>query len=236
VLGQHGSAATSHPLATQIAIDVLKKGGSAVDAAIAANAALGLMEPTGCGIGGDIFAIVWDGAKKELVGLNGSGRTPSNLTYEKLIELLEGQKEIPPYGPLPISVPGCVDGWFMLHERFGKLPFNEILQPTIDYATNGFPVTQVIANGWKNNYDAYLLNLDMITSNGQFPKAFEGFESTFLINGQTPKVGQIFKNPALAQTLQKIAQGGRDEFYKGIIGNLFYFFFFFFLFSCLTFT
>ncbi len=143
VIAQHGIAATSHPLATQIALDILKQGGNAIDAAIAANAALGLMEPTGCGIGGDLFAIVWDSKTKKLHGLNASGRSPKSLTLEHFRKL--GLSKIPGYGPLPVSVPGAVDGWFELHGRFGRLPMEQVLQPAITYAREGFPVTELIA-------------------------------------------------------------------------------------------
>ncbi|MGI9295875.1 MAG: gamma-glutamyltransferase, partial [Pseudomonadales bacterium] len=142
VIAPHGMAATSQPLATQIALDILKAGGSAVDAAIAANAALGLMEPTGCGIGGDIFAIVWDAKKKELAGLNGSGRSPQSLTLEYFQK--RGIKRIPSHGPLPVSVPGTVDGWFELHGRYGRLPMNQVLAPAIAYAERGFPLSELI--------------------------------------------------------------------------------------------
>ena len=127
VLGQNGMVATSHPLATQIGLDILKKGGNAVDAAIAANAALGLMEPTGCGIGGDLFAIVWDGKSKKLYGLNASGRSPKTLTLDYFTK--KGLKYIPSHGPLPVSVPGAVDGWFELHQKFGSIPMSQILSP-----------------------------------------------------------------------------------------------------------
>ena len=137
VIAQHGMAATSHPLATQVALDILKKGGSAVDAAIAANACLGLMEPVSCGIGGDIFAIVWDAKTQKLYGLNGSGRSPKSLTLEYFLE--NGYEHIPLFGPLPVSVPGCVDGWFELHGKFGKLSMKEVLAPAISYAREGFP-------------------------------------------------------------------------------------------------
>jgi gamma-glutamyltranspeptidase/glutathione hydrolase len=147
VLAKNGIAATSHPLATSTALDVLRRGGSAVDAAIAANAVLGVGEPTGCGIGGDLFAIVWDGKHKELTGLNGSGRSPQGLTREWFVE--QGYTAIPPYGPLPISVPGCVDAWFLLHERFGRLPIADVLAPAIAYAEQGVPVPRVIAGHWR---------------------------------------------------------------------------------------
>src|ERR1700747_1775205 len=146
VIAQNGMAASAHPLATQIAIDVLKKGGSAVDAAIAANAALGLMEPVSCGIGGDLFAVVWDAKTEKLYGINGSGRSPKGLSYEQMkAELAKlGLKEIPKFGMLSISVPGTVDAWFELHNRFGKRPIEENLAPAIQYATEGFQVTEYI--------------------------------------------------------------------------------------------
>src|SRR5512136_2363120 len=118
VLAQNGMAATSQPLATQVALDILKKGGNAIDAAIAANAVLGVVEPTGCGVGGDLFAIIWSADKKKLYGLNASGRSPRSLTLEHFQK--QGLSRIPPTGPLPVTVPGAVDGWFALHQRFGK--------------------------------------------------------------------------------------------------------------------
>ncbi len=147
VIAPHGMVATSHPLATQIGLEILKQGGSAVDAAIAANAALGLMEPTGNGMGGDLFAIVWDAKSKSLHGLNASGRSPKSLSREWFHE--NGIETIPPYGPLPVSVPGAVDGWFELHGRFGKLPMIKLLQPTIDYARNGHPVHETVQYYWE---------------------------------------------------------------------------------------
>lgn len=207
VIATHGMAATSHPLVSQVALDILKRGGTAVDAAIAANAAIGLMEPTGSGVGGDLFAIVWDAKTKKLFGLNGSGRSPRSLTLAKLREELRklGADHIPPRGPLPVSVPGAVDGWFELHGRFGKLPMQELLQPAIDYARNGFPVTEVIAEGWARN--AALL------------KEYPNFAATYMPNGRAPAKGEIFRNPLLADTLSAIAQGGRDAFYKGDIAQ-----------------
>lgn len=154
VIAQNGMVATSHPLATQIGLDMLKKGGSAIDAAIACNAALGLMEPTGCGIGGDIFAIVWDAKTKKLYGLNGSGRSPASLTLKDFKSM--GLSKIPASGPLPVSVPGTVDGWFALHEKFGSKPMSDILQPAIDYAESGFPLTQLIAYYLRMGTDRFL--------------------------------------------------------------------------------
>lgn len=204
VIAQNGMAATSQPLATQVALDVLKSGGNAIDAAIAANAMLGLVEPTGCGIGGDLFAIVWDAKTKKLYGLNASGRSPKSLTMDYFQE--QGLETIPKFGPLPVSVPGAVDGWFMLNERFGSKPMQELLAPSIEYAKNGFPVSELIA---------YYLERNQLRI-GQYP----GFEETFTQNGKTPKKGEIFRNPALAATYEKIATGGRDAFYKGDIARV----------------
>ncbi|WP_444995587.1 gamma-glutamyltransferase [Aliikangiella sp. IMCC44359] len=208
VIAQNGMVATSHPLATQIGLDILKQGGSAVDAAIAANAALGLMEPTGNGIGGDLFAIVWDNQSQKLYGLNASGRSPKNLSLKQLKTKLAKLKRnsIPPYGMLPISVPGTVDGWFELHKKFGHLSMQKNLQPTIDYANNGFPVTELIAYYW----------------NKSVPKLSPqpgSFKKTFTLNGKAPKKGEIFTNPELANTLSLIAKDGRDIFYKGAIAQ-----------------
>ncbi len=200
VIAQHGMACTSQPLATQVALDILKKGGSAVDAAIAANAMLGLVEPTGNGIGGDLFAIVWDAETEQLYGLNASGRSPYSLTLEYFKE--NGYESIPARGPLPVSVPGCVDGWFELHGRFGELSMKEILAPAINYARDGFPVSDLIAYYWQ---------LGAATL-----REYPGFAETFM---PVPKAGDIFKNPNLAATLEKIAEGGRDAFYKGDIAR-----------------
>ncbi len=203
VIAQNGMAATSHPLATQVAIDILKKGGSAIDAAIAANACLGLMEPVSNGIGGDLFAIVWDAKIKKLHGLNASGRSPKSLTLDYFLE--NGYESIPYYGPLPVSVPGCVDGWFELHKKFGKLSMEEILQPTIDYARNGFPMAELIAFYLEGSAPRY--------------EKYPGFKEVFMPDGRTPKKGEIFKNPFLANTLETIAREGRDAFYKGEIAR-----------------
>lgn len=205
VIAQHAMAATSQPLATQIAIDVLKKGGNAIDASIAANAALGLMEPTGNGIGGDLFAIVWIEADQKLYGLNASGRSPKSLTFEKLKEEIGDRDTIPALGPLPVSVPGCVDGWFELHGRFGSLPMTDVLQPAISYAREGFPVSELIAYYWGRS--------------ARILKHYPGFEETFLRNGKAPAGGEIFKNPLLANTLERLAKEGRDAFYKGDIAK-----------------
>ena len=203
VIAPHAMAATSQPLATQIALDILKAGGSAVDAAIAANAALGLMEPTGNGIGGDLFAIVWDAEKQQLSGLNASGRAPQAMTLEYFQE--NGIDSIPKFGPLPVSVPGTVDGWFELHQRYGRLDMKDILAPTIAYARQGFPVSEVIAHYFQSNKRRI----------GHYP----GFAETYMPNGDVPKKGEMFKNPRLADTLERIAEHGRDEFYKGDIAR-----------------
>ncbi len=199
----HGMAATSQPLATQIALGILQSGGSAVDAAIAANAALGLMEPTGCGIGGDLFAIVWDAEKGELTGLNASGRAPQLMTIDYFRE--QGLEAIPPYGPLPVSVPGAVDGWFELHRRYGRLPMKQVLAPAIAYARNGFPVSEVIA---------YYLALSATRL-----AAYPGFAETFMPDGAMPRAGEVFRNPRLARTYEMLATDGRDAFYKGEIAR-----------------
>ncbi len=203
VIAQHGMVASSQPLCTQVGVDILKAGGSAIDAAIATNACLGLMEPTGNGMGGDIFAIVWDAKTQKLHGLNGSGRSPKSLTLEYFKEA--GLDKIPAHGPLPVSVPGAVDGWFELHKKFGKIPMSQILQPTIDYANNGFPLSELIAYYWGRSVP--------------FLSKFPGFKETYTINGKAPKKGEIFKNPNLANTLSILAKEGRDAFYKGDIAK-----------------
>jgi gamma-glutamyltranspeptidase/glutathione hydrolase len=199
VIARNGMAATSQPLATQAALEILRANGSAVDAAIAANAMLALSEPTGCGLGGDLFAIVWDESTRKLAGLNACGRSPATLTLEEFQrrKLLS----IPPLGPLPVSVPGCVDGWFELHRRFGKLPMTEVLAPAIRYAREGFPVSELVAHYWERN--------------GEKLKDYENFAATFLPNGRAPRTGELFRNPLLASVLEDIAKRGRDAFYKG---------------------
>ncbi|WP_298576927.1 gamma-glutamyltransferase [uncultured Luteimonas sp.] len=199
----HAMAATSHPLATQIALDVMKAGGSAVDAAIAANAALGLMEPTGNGIGGDLFAIVWDPKTQKLHGYNGSGRSPRSLTLAEFER--RGLTEVPSHGPLPVTVPGTVDGWFALHGRFGKRTMAQNLAPAIGYARDGHPVHEVIAYYWDRS----------VPRLSKWP----GFSEQFTIDGRAPRSGETWKNPHLADTLQRIADGGRDAFYKGDIAR-----------------
>ena len=203
VIGQNGMVATSHPLATQIGLDILKQGGTAVDAAIAANIALGLMEPTGNGIGGDLFAIIWDAKSNKLHGLNASGPAPMNLSIDYFEQ--QGLKKIPAYGPLPVTVPGAVDGWVKLHEKFGKLKFKSLFEPTIEYAEKGFPITETIA---------YYLD----KSQKRFEN-YPNFSEVWIKNGRMPQKGEIFKNPQLANTLRIIAEKGRAGFYEGKIAQ-----------------
>ncbi len=198
VIAQNGIVATSHPLAVQAGLDILKSGGNAIDAAIACNALMGLVEPTGNGVGGDLFAIVWDARTKKLHGLNASGRSPHSLTLEHFKKLK--LTAIPQDGPLPVSVPGCVDGWIELHKKFGSLTLKKILAPAIHYAENGFPVSEVIAAGWQGSTKF---------------KKWPGFAETFLPNGRAPTKGEIFRNPGLAKTLKSIGRNGRDGFYAG---------------------
>lgn len=199
VIAEHGMVATSHPLATQIGLDVLKQGGNAIDAAIAANAALTLMEPTGNGLGGDFFAIIWDAESERLYGYNGSGRSPKSLTLDWFLE--QGYEDIPQRGPLPVSVPGVVDGWFAIHERFGSASMGDILQPSIDYARNGHPVPELIAWYWERSVPVL----------SEWP----GFLEQFTIDGRAPRAGEIWKNKYFADTLEILVEGGRDGFYKG---------------------
>ena len=196
-------AATSQPLATQVDLDILKKGGSAIDAEIAANAVLGLVEPASCGVGGDIFAIVWSAEEQKLYGLNGSGRAPKSLSIDYFMD--KGMKYVPFYGPLSVSVPGCVDGWFKLHDKFGQLSIKDILQPAIDYGRNGFPVSEVIAYEMASNYNGL--------------QDQPGFAQTYMPSGKPPIKGEVFKNPDLAYTYERIAKEGRDAFYKGSIAK-----------------
>jgi len=215
VVAPHGMAATAHPLATQIALDILKAGGSAVDAAIAANAALGLMEPTGNGIGGDLFAIVHDPRTGELIGINGSGRSPAGQTLAQLqAKLPEGATSLPPVGVLPVTIPGTVDAWFDLHARFGKLPMEQVLAPTIRYAREGHPVAPVIAM----YMDRGLKNYER--QQQRTPFEFDNARATYFTDGRAPRAGEMFRNPDLANTLEAIAKGGRDAFYTGDLAKV----------------
>ena len=202
-VARHGMVAAAHPVAVQVGLEVLKRGGSAVDAAIAVNAALSLMEPTSCGLGGDLFAMVWDPATGKLHGLNGSGRAPLALTPAKVPALPDGTIE--PYSPYAWTVPGCADAWFELHRRFGRLPMNELLTPTIAYAREGVPVPQVIAGSWARSLTRF--------------KDKPGFAEVFIPGGRAPAEGEPFANPTLATTLEALAAGGRDAFYMGRIAE-----------------
>ncbi len=203
VHASHGMVAAAHPLAVDIGLDILKAGGTAVDAAIAVNAALTLMEPCSCGMGGDLFAIVWDPETETLHGLNASGRSPLTLVREMIPPEEDGT--IPLYSPWAWTVPGCVDGWFELHERFGNLPMKTLLDPAIKAARKGTPVPQVIAAAWKRAAKVFA--------------GKPGFAEVFLPNGLPPREGEIFANPALARTLEVLATGGRDAFYRGPIAE-----------------
>jgi len=215
VFAANGIAATAHPLATQTAIDIMKKGGSAVDAAIATNAVLGLMEPTGNGVGGDLFAIVWDPKTKKLYGLNGSGRSPMGRSLEETIErsaaVVGEGAGIPPLGHLPVTVPGTVDAWFELHEKFGRLSMRKNLKPAIGYAKNGFPVSPVIAMYLARSEAAFARREEMIGS-------YDNAKTTYFSDG-APQTGEIFRNPDLASTFELIAKKGRKGFYKGKIAK-----------------
>ena len=203
VIGQHGMVATSHPLATQIGIDILKKGGTAIDAAIAANIALGLMEPTGSGIGGDLFAIVWDANEKKLFGLNASGPAPQSLSLDYFKD--QNMTKIPAFGPLPVTVPGAVDGWVKLHEKFGNQSFSSLFQPTIEYARKGHPVSETIAYYLDRSKEIF--------------KEYPNFSEVWMEDGETTGKGEIFKNPQLADTLEIIAENGRAGFYEGEVAK-----------------
>ena len=199
VIAQNGMAATSHPLSTQVALDVLKAGGNAIDAAIAANAMEGVVEPHVNGIGGDLFAIVWDAKTKKLYGLNGSGRSPKSLTLAEFKK--RGLRYIPSTGPLPVSVPGCVDAWFELHKKFGSMPMSKVLEKAVSYARNGFPVHGEFASA-----------LTRVQANyGKYPNV----DKHYYPNGKVAGEGDIFKNPNLGNTLERLGKEGRDIFYKG---------------------
>lgn len=208
VIAERGMVATSQPLATQVGLQILRNGGNAIDAAIAANAAMGLMEPTGNGIGGDLFAIIWHEESRQLYALNASGRSPQNLSYDDLMEILDekGVNSIPSYDLLSVSVPGAVDGWFEMHERFGSTEMSDILSEPIWYAENGFPVSEAISASWQRSV-SFLIDQ---------PGAFE---ETFSIDGKGPEKGEIFQNPDLGNTFRLLAEQGRDAFYRGEIAE-----------------
>jgi gamma-glutamyltranspeptidase/glutathione hydrolase len=209
VIARHGMVATSHPFATQIALDVLKAGGNAVDAAIAANAFLGLGDPGNSGMGGDLFAMVWDPKTRQPYGLNASGRSPRGMTLAELKR--RGLSRIPANGPLAVSVPGCVDGWFMLHARFGSTPMARLLAPTIAYAREGFPVAPDISDDSRLRLSQRLP--------GTPAGSFANLRALYMPGGQFPAKGALFRNPDLADSLELIAKGGRDAYYKGPIAK-----------------
>lgn len=222
VIAMNGMAATSQPLATQVALNILRQGGSAVDAAIAANAAIGLMEPTGNGIGGDLFAIIWDPATGKLHGLNASGRAPMGQTLKQLQERTrkgarsprDADGTIADWGAASVTIPGTVDGWFEMHRKFGKLPMQRVLAPAIGYAQTGFPVSELIARYWAGNTASF----ETLHKEGVIEEV-ENMRALYLPGGKAPKEGAIFRNPDLALTLIEIAEGGRDAFYKGSLAQ-----------------
>ena len=212
VYGLNGAAGTAHPLATQVGIDILKRGGSAVDAAIAINAALGFLEPTSCGIGGDAYAMLWDPKLRKVVGIAGSGASPRGLSLET-VRSRATNGALPPLGAVTVSVPGTVDAWWTLHQRYGRLPWADVLAPAIALAENGAPVPDIIAR--------YIR-----TSMARFARPNSGAEETAnalrtygLADGKGPLPGQVFRNPDLARTYRLIARGGRDAFYAGPIAD-----------------
>lgn len=203
VISQYGIVATSQVLASQAGAEILARGGSAVDAAIAANATLGVMEPDMNGMGGDLFAIFWDAKSGKLYGINASGWAPKALTIDYLKK--KGATKMPPAGIDSVTVPGAVEGWHKLHERFGLLPWKDLFTPAIFYAENGFAVQELIGSDWQ----------------GSAPKLKQDSESrrVFLMNDQAPSMGQIFKNPDLAKALRLIATSGPQAFYSGEIAQ-----------------
>jgi gamma-glutamyltranspeptidase / glutathione hydrolase len=215
VFAPNGAAATSHTLATQAALDMLKRGGSALDAAIAANAVLGLVEPTGAGLGGDLFALVWDPAEKKLFAYNGSGRSPRGLSLEMARSRAGENGYLPRFGAVAASVPGCADGWFALHGRFGRLPMAELLAPAIGYARDGFILTPLIAAYWRQAMRT-VLSLGEKASVEETANA----RATFTRDGQAPRAGERWVNPDLARTYDVLARGGRDAFYEGEIASV----------------
>ena len=211
VWGQSGAAATAHPSASLVAIDILRKGGSAVDAAIAANAALGFLEPVSCGIGGDCFVMLWDPKTKQVVGLNGSGRSPMGLSLKTQRERAK-DGHIHKYGAVSVSVPGAVDAWWSLHQRYGKLAWAELFEPAIALAEQGQPVAQTIAYYLAGSHQRFI-------QPGQGIEEVENFKRTYAPTGAPPREGEVFRNPNLAQTYRQIAAGGRDAFYQGEIAD-----------------
>jgi gamma-glutamyltranspeptidase/glutathione hydrolase len=202
-LGRNGMIATSQALASAAGLKALQDGGNAIDAAITAAAVLAVVEPSMNGIGGDLLAIVWDAKTKRIHALDATGRSAHTATPEEFAK--RGLESMPGSGPLPVDVPGVVDGWHQLLSRFGTISMSAALQPAIKYARDGFPVQEIMADDWADS--AKRLSQDPAAA------------ATFLPNGQAPKHGDIFANPRLAKTLELIAKGGRDEFYKGTIAR-----------------
>lgn len=198
----NGMVATSQPLAAQAGLEILKKGGNAIDAAIATAVCLTVLEPTSNGIGGDAFALVW--TKGKLHGLNASGPAPKGISVEELKS--KGYQEIPWHGMLPITVPGTPSAWIELSNRFGQLPFADLLKPAIDYALNGFPVSPILGKYWDRAVDIYLKE-----KGDEFIPWFE----TFTIDGKAPRIGQIWRSEDQAKTLQSIAETKAESFYRG---------------------
>ncbi|MCR9194344.1 MAG: gamma-glutamyltransferase family protein [Hyphomonas sp.] len=215
VVAPNAAAATAHPLATQTALDIMKQGGTAMDAAIAANAMLGLVEPTGNGIGGDLYAIVWDPKTNQLYGYNGSGRSPMGATLAdmqaKADQFMDGE-EIPPFGAAPVTVPGTVEAWGALHERFGRLTFNTLMEPTIRYARDGAPIPEVIAYYWQFGPRRFV----PAAESGMLEE-YNNAKQTYF--SPTPVEGSLFRNPDLADTLERIAYAGPEDFYTGEIAQ-----------------
>ncbi|MRG87880.1 gamma-glutamyltransferase family protein [Salinibacillus xinjiangensis] len=206
-IANKGMVATSQPLAAQAGLDILKKGGNAIDAAIATAATLTVVEPTSNGIGGDAFALVW--TKGKLHGLNGSGPSPQDISVEAVKKL--GYDEIPKFGWIPVTVPGAPRAWAELSERFGKLPLTDVLQPAIEYAENGFPLSPTLAKYWKSAVKKYTENLQ--------GDEFKHWFDTFAPNGRAPEVGEVWKSPGHARTLKSIAETKAKSFYEGEIAD-----------------
>jgi gamma-glutamyltranspeptidase/glutathione hydrolase len=203
VVAARGMVAAAQPLAVAAGLDTLKAGGTALDAAIATNACLALMEPTACGLGGDLFAMVWDPAARRLIGFNGSGRAPLALTIDRVPPEPDGT--IPLFSPYAWSVPGCVDGWFALHERFGRRPMADLLAPAIRYAHDGFPLSPVIAGDWERGLPRF--------------RDKPGFAEVFMPGGRAPRAGEMFRNPALGRTLESLTRDGRAAFHGGTLAD-----------------
>jgi gamma-glutamyltranspeptidase / glutathione hydrolase len=203
VLARNGVIATSQPLASAAGLQVMQEGGNAIDAAVTAAAVLAVVEPTMTGIGGDVFALVYDGKTKQLRGLNSSGRAGSKADADMLVT--NGNKTIPGRGPYPVTVPGALAGWTELLEKHGTITLARALAPAIRYARDGFPVSEIIADQWEGSTQRLALD----------PPA----AAVFLPGGRAPKPGEVFRNPDLANTLEAVAKGGRDVFYKGAIAK-----------------